>query len=200
MRPIAPPLFLLIAALLVLSGTIGFASLRPEYSHFQHTISELGEFGAALGAQVSYGVFLPAGLLIWAAVYLAANAAMPRETKVVLAFLSCLGTGYVMAAVFPCDPGSPLSGTWRQQVHNFFGFVEYAGTAVGLALGGLYLRREGVAFLGSLLALAGLLVLLCLVGLSIASAFPIRGGIQRLAETVMFLGSTAFLAALRSEA
>lgn len=200
MRSLAPTVLLVTSALLVLLGTIAFASLRPEYTHVRNTISELGETGAALSHQVSYGIFLPAGLLVWAAVYLAANSATPREIKVVLALLSSLGTGYVMAAVFPCDPGSPLLGSWRQQIHNFFGFIEYAGTAGGLLLACHLLLKKGQTTIGVVFGLAGAVVVLCLAGLSIASAFPYRGGIQRIAEAIMFLGSTAFVATMRSEA
>jgi hypothetical protein len=200
MRFLAPPLLMLTSGLIVLLGTIGFASLRPEYTHFRNTISELGETGAALSLQVSYGMFLPAGILVWIAMYLAASSAETFELKVVLALLSSLGTGYVMAAFFPCDPGSPLMGSWRQQVHNIFGFIEYAGTAGGLLLAGNFLLKKGLTTAAVLFGLGGLVVLLCLTGLSIASAFQYRGAIQRVAEAIMFFGVTALAATLRSEA
>ena len=200
MRSLGPQFLLVTSAIFVLIGTIVFASLRPEYTHIRNTISELGETGAALGHQVSYGIFLPAGLLVWAAVYLAANSATTRELKVVLALLSSLGTGYVMAAIFPCDPGSPLMGSWRQQVHNFFGFIEYAGTASGMLLACHMFLKKGLISTGVAFGVAGVVVLLCLAGLSIASAFPYRGGIQRIAEAIMFVGAIAFVATLRREA
>ena len=200
MRLLNPPFLLATSALIVLVGTIAFASLRPEYTHIRNTISVLGETGAALGHQVSYGVFLPAGLLAWAAMYLAANSTTPRELKVVLALLSSLGTGYVMAAIFSCDPGSPLMGSWRQQVHNLFGLIEYAGTAVGMLLACLFFLKKGLITTGVTFGLAGVVVLLCLAGLSIASAFPYRGGIQRIAEAIMFVGAISFVATLRGEA
>lgn len=29
----------------------------------------------------------------------------------------CLATGYTLSAIFSCDPGSPLNGSWQQQLH-----------------------------------------------------------------------------------
>jgi len=200
MRSSALPLLVLLSGLIVLLGTVVFASLRPEYSHVRHTISELGESGAALGNYVSYGIFLPAGLLVWGATYLGVRSTTPYELKASIALLSCLGTGYVMAAMFPCDPGSPLLGTWRQQIHNLFGLIEYAGTAAGLILAGYALFRRGAHTIAILLGFAGSLVLVCLIGLSIASAFPVRGVIQRIAETIMFLGTAIVFVSVRSEA
>ena len=119
------------ASSLVLAGTWMFALLRPEYSHIRNTISELGEYGAPLSPLVSFGFFLPAGVLVWIALYLAYPFCSNNTlTSVGIMAFASLGFGYVMSAFFPCDPGSPLFGSWRQHAHNIAGFVEYLGTGI----------------------------------------------------------------------
>src|SRR5262245_17646556 len=60
-----------LAAAMVLLGTLYFASRRPGYSHISNTISELGETGAAQAHLVAFGFFLPVGLIVWLALWLA---------------------------------------------------------------------------------------------------------------------------------
>src|SRR5579859_1717240 len=110
-----------VAAVMVLLGTVYFASLRPDYSHISNTISELGETGAPQAHLVAYGFFLPVGLIVWFALWLADRHKPGLNTPLVLLALSSLGTGYVLAAFFPCDRGGPLFGSWRTIVHNTAG-------------------------------------------------------------------------------
>jgi hypothetical protein len=106
------------AAVMVLLGTIYFASLRPGYSNVSNTISELGETGAPQARLVAFGFFLPMGLIVWLALWLARGRGTDQDLPIVLVALSELGTGYVLAAFFPCDPGGPLFGSWRTRAHN----------------------------------------------------------------------------------
>jgi hypothetical membrane protein len=179
---------MVLAALMVLLDTIYFASLRPGYSPITNTISELGETGALHARQVAFGFFLPVGLLVWLSLWLVRREAPDQYASLALAALSCLGAGYAMSAFFPCDPGAPLFGSWRTQIHNFVGFIDYAGTGIGFLLLSRHFSRrnspfQAVAFLG-----AGVLVLLGLTMLSVEAAFPVRGAIQRVAETIQFTG------------
>src|SRR5579863_2962744 len=109
------------AAAMVLLETLYFASLRPAYSHLSNTISELGETGAPQAHLVAFEFFLPVGLVVWLALWLADRHKPGQDTPLVLLALSSLGTGYVLAAFFPCDPGGPLFGSWRTLVHNTAG-------------------------------------------------------------------------------
>jgi hypothetical protein len=176
------------AALMGLFDTLCFASQRPDYSHITNTISELGETGASHARQVAFGFFLPVGLLVWLSLWLVHREASDRHASLMLLAMSCLGTGYVMAAFFPCDPGSPLFGSWRQQVHNVFGFIEYEGTGIGFLLVSRYLARQNTTAQAVAFLVAGALVLLCLALLSFEGAFHVRGAIQRVAEITMFIG------------
>jgi hypothetical protein len=97
---------IVVAALMVQLDPLYFASLRPGYSHLSNTISEFAETGAS-HAQ-----------LVWLALWLVHREAPDRQAFLILAAMSCLGTGYAMAAVFPCDPGAPLFGgkySWYQK-------------------------------------------------------------------------------------
>lgn len=108
------------ATVLVLAGTWAFALTRPEYSHIRHTISELGESGSPWSSLVSFGLFLPTGVLVWVAILFAYPFyARDRSTSLGFCAFASLGLGYVMAAFFPCDPGSPLMGSWQQQGSAF---------------------------------------------------------------------------------
>jgi hypothetical membrane protein len=176
------------AALMVLFDTLYFASRRPDYSHITNTISELGETGASHARQVAFGFFLPVGVLVWLSLWLVQREASDKNALLMLLAMSCLGTGYVISAFFPCDPGAPLFGSWRTQVHNVFGFIDYEGTGIGFLLVSRYLARRNATIQAVAFLVAGALVLICLALLSLENAHYIRGAIQRVAETIEFFG------------
>ncbi len=172
--------FLSVIASLAAAAWLGAAMLalaprKPGYSHVRHTISELGEVGAPQQRLVAFGVFLPVGLL------LALAGALLRDPFPAGAALAlCIAIGYLVAAVFPCDPGSPVSGSPRQGAHNLGGAVEYVG-------GGLAFMKIG-HLAGIPFAWAGWLVLGAAVALTLLPAGAPRGLMQRVAETVLFGG------------
>ncbi|MFD2937437.1 DUF998 domain-containing protein [Spirosoma flavum] len=164
----------LFSALLLLTGISYFGWRKPAYSHWHDTISEVGEVGSPLARAVSYGLFLPVGLLLGLVAALA-------DTTALAGLAGCIGTGYVVAAFFPCDVGSPVSGSGRQQIHNIGGAVEYIGSAYWLTqlspqrmvMGyNLYSIAAGSLIVGS--------ILLSIPGLGI------RGLIQRIMEGILF--------------
>jgi hypothetical protein len=181
-----PSALILLAAVLVVLGTLYFASLRPGYSHISNTISELGETGAPRARLVAYGFFLPVGLMVWLALWLLQRGSSDKGASAVLLALSCLGTGYVVAAFAPCDPGGPLFGSWRTLVHNLAGLLDYGGTAVGFLLVARRCTKNGTATQVAGFVIAGASCLLCLVLL--LPVFYIRGGAQRVAEAIQFTG------------
>jgi hypothetical protein len=159
-----------------------FGSRKPGYSHVRHTISELGEIGSPVGSSVSYIGFLSTGISLWLFLLVVARA-VPQESTEALYLLSLVGAGYVGGAVFRCDPGAPLIGSWRNTLHNIFGGLEYLGAA------GAFTTLERSEFwspLSELMVYAGGLVVLCLWGISFPH--PLRGLIQRVSETTIFLG------------
>ncbi|HEV2695391.1 MAG TPA: DUF998 domain-containing protein [Verrucomicrobiae bacterium] len=186
-QSIAPAL-VTVAALMVLFETLYFARQQPGYGHVANTISELGETGAPHARLVAFGFFLPVGLLIWLALWLVHRAAPGRDIWFALAAMSCLGTGYAAAAFFPCDPGGPLFGTWRTEVHNVLGFIDYEGTGIGFLLVARCCARRSAKFPAVAFLIAGVLVLLGLALLSLETAYHLRGAIQRVTEVIQFTG------------
>ena len=150
-------------------------SRKPGYSHVRHTISELGEIGSAQKQLVALGVFLPVCMLMLLVAYLA----LPLGSETA-ALALCLAVGYLVAAVFPCDAGSPLSGTWRQAMHNLGGFVEYIGGAFAL----LRIAEHG----GQPFKVLGFVVLAVAIAISVQSFGAVRGLIQRVGELCLFGG------------
>jgi hypothetical membrane protein len=182
------PALVAVAGVLVLLGTLCFASLRPGYSHISNTISELGETDSAQAHLVAFGFFLPVGIIVWWALWLAHRHSSGLNPSLVLFALSGLGAGYVLAAFFPCDPGGPLFGSWRTLVHNAAGLIDYGGTALGFLLFCRYcamqkMRPQAVAF-----GIAGALGFLAMMLLGLPPAFPVRGAVQRVTELIQFMG------------
>jgi hypothetical protein len=156
-------------------GIVYFGYKKAGYDHLKHTISELGETGSAWEKQVSFGLFLPAGigLLVIALTH--------WDHEVARGLSACLAFGYLVAAFFPCDKGSPSSGSWKQQVHNLGGFIEYAGAIFFLIKGGEYdLGIFGIDF-----KVIGYIVIVCVIITSIPGN-PVRGLAQRIAELLLF--------------
>ena len=148
---------------------------KAGYSQLRHTISELGEVGAPHQRFVAFGVFLPVGALALLAAYLLLPKSHPAA-----ALALCIAVGYVGAAFFPCDPGSPALGSARQGMHNLFGGVEYIGGGFALVI-----LSES---LGQPFKAAGFLVLAAAFLLTILPSTSVRGIIQRVAETCLFGG------------
>jgi len=172
-------LLVLVAAVYLAGAIAVFAQRRPDYSHLRHTISELGEFGGADSGLVSFGVFLPVGIAL--AVAAVTIVRLRPGGRAAAALAGCVATGYLVAAFFPCDPGSPLSGTPRQAIHNWGGAVEYFGGAIALG----FLARVHIRFRW-FFATSGAVVLAVAFALSVPDLAGVRGLLQRIAETALF--------------
>jgi len=174
-----------LAALPLLALGYLFASLfllaarKAGYSHRLHTISEIGESGAPDQVFVAWGLFFPIGITFLLEAFLL------RDTSPAISPLcACIAVGYLVAAVFPCDPGSPASGSNRQAVHNVGGAIEYIG-------GGFALLAAAANF-GTPARLAGYVVLAVAGALTILPAGSSRGLAQRVGEIALF-GSASWL-------
>jgi hypothetical protein len=173
-----PPMLAVTLAIAVylLVAIAALASARPEYSHLRDTISQLGERGAVRAKLMGRGVFVPVGLGLWGiALWMRAS----NGHAALLAF--CIGTGYLVGGAFPCDRGLPPHGSWRQQIHEASGFIEYAGGAYSI-----YRLASAQGSLAWLFYGA-----MCFVPFAAAAAFirplrPVRGLIQRVAECLLF--------------
>ena len=124
---------------------------------------------------VNYGLFLPVGVLLFIIAFL------NFSNSVLLGLSFCLGIGYVVAAFFPCDPGSPYTGSGRQHIHNLGGFIEYAGGLIFL----MRASEQKLSFFNIDYKLMGFLVIVCIIITSIPKN-PYRGLAQRVAELILF--------------
>ena len=169
----------LIAGLYLAAGIYWFGRRKPGYSNRIHTISELGERGSVVQWQVSWGVFFPVGvalLLVWF---------MERQHNPESAALAAvIAVGYLGGAIFPCDPGSPLNGSWSQGIHNLAGGVEYYGGVACLWV----LSRNHSAFL-----VPTVVVAIAIPLISLPLGHSVRGAAQRAAEVCLFVGLAAAL-------
>ena len=162
-----------LASIYLLAMIIVLGRRKPGYSHAVHTISELGEVGAPQQHLVAYGVFLPVGA---ASSVVAFCLAEQSQSAALLA--AAVGVGYVVAAFFPCDPGSPVFGSLRQTIHNIGGGIEYAG-------GGIALMKLAEDFDQPFRA-GGFVVLAVLACLTLLPPSTPRGAIQRVGESLLF--------------
>ncbi|MEP7317667.1 MAG: DUF998 domain-containing protein [Panacibacter sp.] len=169
-------LILVVFVAVYLCAGIIYLGLRKEgYSHIKHTISELGEHGARDEKIVGYGLFLMVGLLLIAlAILLHAD-----ENAAGLAV--SIAVGYIVAAFFPCDVGSPSGGSWKQQIHNLGGFIEYAGGVYFL----MRASENGMQLFSVDFKTFGLIIIGCIIVVSIPKN-PVRGLAQRIAELLLF--------------
>ena len=154
------------------------ANRKTAYSHIRHTISELAESGSDCSIQVSFAVFLPVAILLSIVALLIGSTNPP-----IAALALAIAIGYGLSAIFPCDPGSPIIGSFRQAVHNFGGAIEYIGGAFSL----FWISETA----GPVFRIAGFLVAFAAILLSFES--PLRGVIQRIAEFCLFIGLLAAL-------
>jgi len=168
-------LLTLFAVIYLFAALFVLGARKPAYRHVRHTISELGEIGAPHARLVALGVFLPVGGVMLLVAWLVR--AFGTET---CALALCLAVGYIVAALFPCDAGAPVSGTWRQAVHNLGGAVEYIGGAFAL------LGIAGHA--GEPFRTLGIVVLGAAIAISLTPLAGVRGLVQRVAELGLFGG------------
>ncbi len=173
-----PAILVFLAAILLALAILIGAARRAEYSHRRHTINELGERGSEFEGVFSWGIFLPTGLMLAAGGFMALSSNPPAA-----ALALCIAAGYLTAAIFPCDPGSPFGGSWRQAWHNIGGAVQYLGGALALML---VAETEGPVFRFTAVAVGAIAILISFPG-------PVRGALQRAAEVLLFSGLLAVL-------
>ncbi len=169
-----PFLICLIATAYLIAGNVYFGYHIKGYSQIKHTISELGETGSPYGKQVSYGLFLPTGILLAVAGLLA------QQDNNAMGLACSLAVGYIVAAFFPCDPGSPSSGSGKQLLHNLGGFIEYAGSIIFIMKAG---ENDSHLWLVPFKTI-GVTVIVCIIITSIPKN-PLRALAQRIAELLL---------------
>jgi hypothetical protein len=132
---------------------------------------EIGETGAPDQRFVALGLFLPIGLALLVVAYLLHS----RSSAA-----AALALAIAIGSAFPCDPGSPLSGSAKQSLHNLAGGIEYVGGTFALVT----LARE----IGQPFQLLGFVVFGATIAISLLPSTSLRGAVQRVAELCLFGG------------
>lgn len=188
----------LVILLLVVLGGATF----PNYSHLSQFISELGAREAPHQKLISYGGFLPAGILL-CVFAISASQVLPRSGMTLLGLvgLAYYALGYVASAFFPCDPGCrPVEPSFSQWVHNLVGGTGYVAGGAALVVLGLRARSwPDPRHLSALGVICGGISLGAF--LLMAPSFRYVGLVQRVLETSMLLWvvACAFYIQRRSE-
>lgn len=168
-----------VVAIWLTCGIVIFGRRKPGYDQVRHTISELGERGARDARIVAFGLFLPAGIGL-AAVAILSDERSPESA----ALAAAVAIGYLGAVVFPCDPGSPMQGSFSQAMHNLAGGIQYIGGALALASLG-----ECEPIYSTPAVIVGIVAVI----LTVPQTVRIRGAAQRVGELVLFASLAAAL-------
>ncbi len=174
--------FLLVIYLYLVWGVLNKKKKRPSYSHLKHTISELGENGSAFEKPVGFKLFMPVGLAF------VLVSGLMYSTNLPAAFLAAaMGFSYFFSSFFPCDPGTPMSGSWKNSVHNLVGGAAYITMIYQLK----ELSDQQVGWYAEVAFVA---LAVFLFNFMIGWPKQVVGLTQRLAETSVFIGIFMLLA------
>jgi hypothetical protein len=181
------------------------AQAGSPYSHIAQYISELGASGAANACWVAAAGFAPTGAFVLAFLVFASGVfPVSRGKTAGVLCLGAVGLAYLAAALFPCDPGCPSSGSRAQSLHNFFGLLEYLGAFAGLLLLGAAFRKSALwRALSSACFVSAISVALGLGAMLVPGLEALRGISQRVAEAAIFVWvgyASVFLLRLRQPA
>ncbi len=170
----------LASALCVVLLTLLGGIATPGYSHVSQFISELGATQSAHEFPVRFIGFLPAGAALLAFCWFA-HRSLPQSRITTAAFLALAlyASGYVAAALFPCDIGCrPKHPSNSQVIHNIVGGLGYLVAPAFLLLFAIRSRSwpasamlPGVGFIAAAVSFLGLL--------SLSPASPYVGLSQR---------------------
>lgn len=160
-----------IGMIYLLTGILYFSRRKPGYSQVRHTISELGEKGAPDAKKVAWALFFPVGILFFFIGWLA------QDNVLIQGLAGCIGFGYSISAIFPCDKGSPINGSLSQHIHNFGGAVLYIGSIY-------FIRQASDQTLPISLNLISIVLVICAILLSIPKS-GFRGLVQRFTEAML---------------
>lgn len=131
---IGPILFTLI--------TIASAFLRPEYTHINNFISELGATDTANENLMNLVGFFPSGLLITLfGLTLLLTVSKNMTSKIGSLMIMIFGLGMTMAGIFSCDQGCPPDGSLESIIHDRISAVTFISAILGTILLGFSFRK-----------------------------------------------------------
>ena len=118
------------------------ASLRSDYSHTHHFISELGATGTSNADLMNWAGFIPAGVMIVlfgvALTQLLPKSFLGRTGSVLILIF---GIGMVVVGSFSCDPGCPREGSLENNLHDQISGPAFMCAIIGILILGISFRR-----------------------------------------------------------
>lgn len=186
------PVYILGAAIIgLLSGVTlpnALASLQPGYDPARQYISELGAVGAPNALVTNWLGFFPAALSVFMVMgYFLVSPVQKLAMRIGASLCLGIGTGYLGAAVFPCDAGCPATGSFSQSIHNLTGLFEYGGAILGLPFMAIGLVQSGSKLRAGLTVFAFLCVITGFTMMMNADANTPIGTWQRLCDFTLFV-------------
>lgn len=166
-------------------------SLRPDYSHVNQFMSELGEAGGQFAWAMNYFGFMLSATLILMFV-LAFRTRLPRTAlnSIGTTLLVVFAVSMLLAGVFSCDVGCPPSDrSPNQKLHDLFSILAFPAFTAGVFTWGLSLSRNaGWRRFGIYSLLTAILSLVLLVAMVQSEASREgTGTYQRLYLGILFL-------------
>lgn len=120
------------------------ASLRPDYSHVDQFMSELGATDTPNAWLMNYAAFVPGGLLL--ILFGLSVARLVRGhalATVASALLTLFGAGTAAAGFISCDLGCPQSsGSVQNLIHDRIGPLSFLCGSVAVGLLAVHFRRH----------------------------------------------------------
>ncbi|MGI9045882.1 MAG: DUF998 domain-containing protein [Burkholderiales bacterium] len=190
----------MLAPVLWASAIIFCGSLRPEYSHFTHYISELGERGGSTEFIMRYAAFVPTGLMhmAFAAFLYVAFKGSPLAALAAM-LVAINGIARIGAGMFPCETGCALPRLLlSRKLHSLsaaVGFFALIGAAI--LRGILFRRYQSLRGLSAYSIVSGCLGLILLALMSRSAELRAGTGLfERLSTGVLSLWIFVFAARL----
>jgi hypothetical membrane protein len=118
------------------------ASLRSDYSHIHHFISELGATGTLNAELMNWAGFIPAGAMI-VLFGVSLTQLLPKGilTRTGSVLILLFGIGMVVVGFFSCDPGCPREGSMENNLHDQISGPAFMCGILGILILGISFRR-----------------------------------------------------------
>ncbi|MDT7829501.1 DUF998 domain-containing protein [Pricia sp. S334] len=132
-----------LAPILFSSVTLVGAYMRPEYSHLDNFISELGATDTPNADIMNFIGFIPSGLLfVLFAISLLLFYARTTLAKAGTILLIVFGLGMALAGIYSCDPGCPPHGSPETTIHDQISAVTFISAIFGIVLLGISFKSS----------------------------------------------------------
>lgn len=177
-------MIVLLAIVVSAYGQLYFAKRLPEYYWVSQTISELASIDSPCRRSVALYYFTPVFILLcslcifwlWSGFY----------PLISILFLVTMPLSYLIAAIYPCDEGAPLKGSFSNNLHMIFGALQYLGTPLGFVL--IAINVPLTFSTSAALYLSATTIVVCFMMMLLRKFRAVTGVVQRVAEFTSLFG------------